>query len=230
MARVLDRERAIQLRQQGNTYSEIKRQLGIGKSTLSDWLSKYPLTQKQFQDLQTRIKNNKEIAIEKFRETSRLKRERRLKYAYETEKNRLLSLSLKELEIAGLFLYWGEGAKRINGYIGINNTDPKVVQFSLYWLIKILKIPKEKIRVSLHLYKDMDIYKEIDYWSTELNIPKGQFRKPYIKTSNRTGLTHKGFGHGTCGLVANNVLLKEKLMMSIEAIADYYCSKIPLLV
>ncbi|KKP80446.1 MAG: hypothetical protein UR81_C0028G0006, partial [Candidatus Levybacteria bacterium GW2011_GWB1_35_5] len=47
MARVIDRQRAIELRKQGKSYGQIKKQLGIAKSTLSDWLSKYPLSEKQ---------------------------------------------------------------------------------------------------------------------------------------------------------------------------------------
>ena len=128
--------------------------------------------------------------------------------------------------MAGLFLYWGEGQKRIQGYIGISNTNPKIVKFSLYWLTKALNIPKEKIRVQLHLYNDMDIKKEIKYWSIELNIPESQFANPYIKPSTREGLTYKSFGHGTCTLVVSNILLKEKIMMGIEAVADFYCSRI----
>lgn len=226
MARVLDRQRAIELRRQGKTYSEIRRLIEISKSTLSDWLSKYPLTEAQLSLLEKSVKKNKNLAIERYRNTMRSKREKRLQNTYELQKKTLLPLSIKELAIAGLFLYWGEGQKRMNGPLGINNTDPKVVKFSLYWLTKILMIPKDRIKVYLHLYKDMSIRDEMDYWSKELQIPLVQFSKPYIKNSTRTALTHKGFGHGTCALIVSNVLLKEKVMMSIEAIANFYCSQV----
>jgi len=76
---------------------------------------------------------------------------------------------------------------------------------------KGLCIPKEKIKVDLHLYSDMNIKEEIAFWSRTLNMPLSQFRKPYIKASTRVGIDQKGFGHGTCGLNVNDVLLKEKL-------------------
>lgn len=226
MTRLKDRQKAIELRMLGKTYSEIKRELGLPKSTLSDWLSRHPLTEGQLKLLGEKIKKNKELAIEKYRNTMHAKREKRLRETYDNQKKLVLPLSRKELETAGLFLYWGEGQKRMNGPIGINNTDPKVVKFSLYWLTKVLMVPKEKIRVYLHLYKDMDIKEKMQYWSKELKIPLNQFSKPYIKKTNKSGLTHKGFGHGTCALIVSDVLLKEKIMMSIEAIADLYCSRI----
>lgn len=136
----------------------------------------------------------------------------------------ILPLSRKELLIAGLFLYWGEGSKT-TGSVSINNTDPEILRFSLYWLNKVLKVPKNKIRVYLHLYKDMNIKQELEFWSKILKIPLNQFAKPYIKSSNRENLTHKGFGRGTCGLAIHNVNLKEEIMMSIKAISDYYSSK-----
>lgn len=123
MARPQGRQKSIELRLQGKTYSEIKKTLGLSKSTLSDWLSKYPLTTNQLALLQKQISNNKDLAIEKYRITMRRKRETRLQKTYELQKNTLLPLSQRELAIAGIFLYWGEGQKRMNGPIGINNTD-----------------------------------------------------------------------------------------------------------
>ena len=72
----------------------------------------------------------------------------------------------------------------------------------------------------------MDVEKEITFWSKTLKIPLSQFGKPYIKSSNRENLTHKGFGHGTCGLAIHKTELKEEIMMSIKAISDCYSSKI----
>jgi len=226
MTRFIDRQKAISLRKQGKTYGEIKRELQIPKSTLSEWLSKFPLSQKQLKLLEKSVRRNKDLAVEKIRLTKRKKREARLKEIYIAQKKNLLPLSKKELEIAGLFLYWGEGQKSARSQIGINNTDPKVVKFSLYWATKVLKIPQGKIKVYLQLYSDMKVEEEMKFWSKELRLPLTQFAKPYIKTSTREHIDHKGFGHGTCGLLVGNVRLKEKILMSIEAVANHYCSKI----
>jgi len=222
MSRITDRQKAINLRKQGRTYSQIKKELGISKSTLSDWLSKYPLTENQLEFLKQNRKYSRQLAIEKTIIVKRKKREARIKSTYEEQRKYWAFLSQKELELAGIFLYWGEGNKRLDGSVFLNNTDPKVMKFALYWFMKGLNIPQEKIKVDLHLYNDMNIKEEIDFWSKTLNMPLSQFRKPYIKKSKRVNIDHKGFGHGTCGLVVNDVRLKERIMMAIEALADYY--------
>jgi len=43
MARFQDKEKALALRKQEMSYSQIKSILGISKSTLSSWLRDYPL-------------------------------------------------------------------------------------------------------------------------------------------------------------------------------------------
>ncbi len=226
MTRIKDYRKAINLRKQGKTYSQIKQRLDIPKSTLSGWLGEYTLTKKQLTNLKKNIKKNRFLAIEKCRITKRKKREARLKKTYQKEKNKLLPLSQKELFLSGLFLYWGEGVKSLKASLSLNNTDPRVMKFYLYWLIEALRIPKDKIKVNLHLYRDMNTKRELNYWSKELKIPLDQFTKPYIKKSKKTDIDHKGFGHGTCGLLINKVRLKEKIMMGIEAIADHYAEKV----
>lgn len=226
MTRIIDRRKVIELRKQGATYSDIRARLNISKSTLSDWLRSYPLTKKQINLLEKSKTRNKKLAIERFRSTMQMKREKRLSALFKQGKKRWISLTRRELELAGIFLYWGEGNKRLNGPISLNNTDPNVLKFTLYWLKNAFKIPKNKIRVHLHLYSDMDAELEMNYWSKELKIPLSQFSKPYIKSSKRSDIDQKGYGHGTCGLAVSDVRLKEKIMMDIKAISDYYNGKI----
>lgn len=217
MARVEDRRRALELRKEGKSYSQIKSELGISKSTLSEWLRKYPLSNDQIRLL--RAVNP--IRIERYRQTMQRKRDKKLKEYYLEAEKFLLPLTKKELFIAGLFLYWGEGGKTSRGTLSINNTDPYVLKFSLFWMRKALLIPKERIKVYLHLYSDMNIHEELVYWSEELNIPLSQFMKPYIKQSKKADLDQKGFGHGTCGLRVLDTIIKEKTLMSIKVAADY---------
>jgi len=154
------------------------------------------------------------------------KRKKRLANYYKEIKHKLLPFSKKNLFIAGLFLYWGEGNKASSHTISINNNDPGVLKFTKYWYSKALDINEKNMKIYLHLYKDMNIIKEIDYWSKQLHIPKSQFIRPYIKESKKSDIDQKGFGHGTCGLVVHNTVIKEKILMGIESISDYYGKKI----
>ena len=219
MARFRDHEKALLLRKQEMSYSQIKKILKVSKSTLSLWLRNYPLSKERIRELRDR----NEGRIEKFRETMRQKRERRLKETYEAQKKFLLPLKNREIFMLGLGLYWGEGTKyRMDG-LSISNTDPSIIKFFIYWLNKILDIPKEKITVRLQLYNDMNIQKEINYWSDTLKIPLRQFAPPYIKKTSISRINHKGgFGHGTCNVRINNTPIAEKIFMSLKAISDRY--------
>lgn len=220
MARVKDREKAIALRLKHQySYSQIKNILKISKSTLSGWLKDYPLSKQRIREL----RDWNEQRIERYRETMRLKKEKRLKNYYLEQKKIIFPLSKREFYLAGLFLYWGEGTKTNSASICISNTDPSVINFFIAWLDKILDVPINKIRISLQLYNNMNIKKEISYWSSTLNIPCSQFCRPYIKTSSSERINHKGsFGHGTCQAKIGDARLTEKTIMAIKTIADKY--------
>lgn len=212
---------AIEMRKQGLSYSQIKRELRVSKSSLSLWLRRYPLSKERIREL----RDFSEQRIERFRNTMRLKKEKRLKEVYLNEKKYLFPLSKKELYLAGLLLYWGEGAKTKPFSASLSNTNPEIIKFFLFWLTDILKIHKEKICVKMHLYEDMDQGSILNYWSNLLEIPINQFKKPYIKKTTLRGLTYKTFGKGTCNLIVNNRDITEKIFMGIKAISDGYISK-----
>ena len=218
MTKLVERRKVIELRLQGKSYSEIKRIINVSKSSLSLWLRNVPLTEEQISDL----KEKKEQSIERYRETMKLKRLKRSSLYYKNQVKKWIPLSDREVFIAGLFLYLGEGNKANRNSIGITNTDPSVIKFALYWIINSLKVPREKICISLHLYGDMDVERESDYWLKELQMEKSCLRNPYIKKSLRANLDQKGYGHGTCGLFVYNTVVKENILMAMRAITDNY--------
>src|SRR5258708_2943993 len=222
MKKHLERRKAIELRRQCKTYTQILSEVKVAKGSISLWLKDITLSEDQINN----IKEIRKKAVERYRETMKLKRANRYKSYYEEQKNKLLPFSERELLIAGLFLYWGEGNKVSTNSISINNTNPKVVKFALYWMVKSLDIPKNRIKVQVHLYKDMDIKKELEFWSNELKIPLEQFNNPYIKDSNKSDLDQRGFGHGTCGLSSSNTVIKENILMALEAIPDSFQEKL----
>ena len=219
MARLRDREKALALRKRGMSYSQIKKILKVGKSTLSLWLRNYPLSKQRIREL----RDCNEQRIERCRETKRKKKEKRLKLYYQEQKKIIFPLDRRELYLAGLFLYWGEGTKYRIADLSVSNSDPSIIRFFIYWVTKALKIPKIKVGIQLQLYNDMDINKEIQFWSEILQIPLSQFSQPYIKKTSSKRINHKGgFGHGTCLARIGNARLSEKILMAIKMIADRY--------
>jgi len=222
MARLEDKEKALTLRKQNQSYSQIKKTLNVSKSTLSIWLRDYPLSKERIQELRGR----NEQRIERFRKTMREKKEKRLKRFYDEQKKLFLPLKNREIFLAGLFLYWGEGSKTKDTNLSVANTDPSIIRFFIHWLVDELKVSKEKLRIYLHLYSDMDIKEKIGFWSKEIDIPKNQFTKPYIKKNLSASINHKGrFGHGTCCVNIGDARLSERILMTIKAISDYYGNK-----
>jgi len=219
MARRMEKQKALEMRKREMSYGQIKKALGISKSTLSNWLKDYPLSEKRVRELR-----DSEQKIEKFRETMRKKRDARLSIFYHEEKLRVFPINKRELYLAGLFLYWGEGLKsQTSAKLLISNTDPAVIKFFIYWLEKSLGVTKDRMRVQLHLYRNMVIDKEIDFWVKTLGLDKSQFCRPYIKNNLSSKINHRGgFGHGTCNLGVGDARLSERVLMALKAISDCY--------
>ena len=212
------RQKAIKLRLKGYSYSQIKNQIGVSKSTLNSWLYAMPLSEKRIRELQA----DSPIRIERFRNTMRKKREQRFSDAYSEMTNIIGVLTPREIFVAGFFLYWGEGNKTKNSSIGLTNSNPRALKFYIRWL-ELLDVEKKQLKVSLKLYSDMNIRAQDEYWSKELSIPTSQFRKSYIKKANSDSITyHNGFGQGTCSVVVENARLSEKVLMGLKYIQDNF--------
>jgi len=217
MSNIILREKALRLRKENKSYSQIKKELGVPKSTLSYWLKDYPLSR----EVINRLRATNEVRIEKFRQTMQRKRQNRLNKIYNDEKINILPLSKKDILVAGLALYWGEGSKADWYKIALTNTNPQVLKFFLFWLKRIYKINRSDVKVALHLYNDMNIRNKILFWSKTLQIPVNRFIKPYIKSTSSQRINHKGaFGHGTCTIMINNVELKQKIMMQLKLLTE----------
>lgn len=216
MARKVDKQKALVMRQKGMSYSQIKAKLGVSKSTLSGWLSGFPLSEKRIREL----RDNSPIRIERYRNTMERKREAKLLSAYQKVSKDIDTFSKREIFLAGLFLYWGEGSKTRTAVSAVSNTDPAVLVFYMKWL-KNFGVKRQDLKVKLQLYKDMNVKNITKYWSQKLHLPKSAFNKAYIKESNFSGLTYKnGFGHGTCMVWVANRELNDYILMGIKRLQD----------
>ncbi len=220
MAKFKERSRAIELRKQGKSYSQIKNIIKVSKSTLSIWLQDLPLPEKRLREL----RDWNQSRIENYRETRRKQREAILNDIYKIEKRKILPLTAKEIFIGGLFLYWGEGTKvKLSSEAILSNTNPAITKAFIHWLENSFDIDRADIKIRLQLYKDMDPVEEVHYWAKILSVKKSQFRKPYIKQSNRTSLTYKNkYNHGTCNVILGNAKVSKKIMMGLKIFEEYF--------
>jgi hypothetical protein len=216
MARKEDKQKAINLRKEGKSYSEIKSLLGVNKSTLSGWLKDMPLSSERMRQL--RDHNLKRI--ENFRRTMAEKKKAKLDLVFGKVKKDISRLKDRDLFIGGLFLYWGEGSKRDRGGISFTNTNPAMIKFFIKWL-GLMGFGKDKLKVNLHLYSEMDQVKQINYWSKELGISKKQFRRPYIKNSFSRDIKYKsGFGQGTCSVILEKQEMNDYILMALKYLEE----------
>ena len=212
MARKIDKQKAITMRKKGMSYSQIKDKIKVSKSTLSGWLSGMPLSEKRIREL----RDFSPQRIERYRNTMRSKKEARLNEVYKKVSKDVGSLSERDLFLAGLFLYWGEGTKRSNYSVVLTNTNPAMLKLFIKWL-ELFNVKRKDLKIKLHLYSDMNIKKGLDFWSKELKIPLSQFRKTYVKKTSLKSITYKnGFGKGTCCAMFDNRDIWEYIMMGLR--------------
>ncbi len=218
MARYADREKATQLRLQGKSYSEIKATLGIPKSTLSGWLQDYPLSPEKIREL----RDLNPRRIENYRNTRAKQREARFQKDFDRVAEDIKKIMQRDLFVGGFFLYWAEGTKLRRASAELTNTNPAMLRCFIEWL-SLLGVTKTRLRVLLQLYADMDAHAQVTYWSDQLGIPKDQFRKPYIKKSNRAGITYKGgYGQGTCTVIINDQQISSYIKMGVKYVMEIY--------
>jgi len=216
------KSRALELRiDKELSYSEIKKVLGVPKSTLSEWLKEFPLRKEKIVELQRDNLKRNEAKIENFRNAMRSKRDKEDSKTYKKYQNKFSKISEKELFAVGLALYLSEGSKKDYYSIALANTDPNLIRFFINWLEKFFDISKERIKISLHLYENMDIDKEKGFWKDKLNIKDFQIYKPWVSKLKEGSFTYReSFRHGTCTVRVHGGEKKRELMMAIRAFFD----------
>lgn len=216
MINIKIKDKVISLRKKGYSYSQIRSLVSVSKSTLSEWLREYPLSEKRIREL----RDFNPRRIEKYINTMARKRQAKYDSAFQKAEKSIGVVSKRDLFILGFALYWAEGGKTRRNSVTFGNTDPSMLKVFLKWLI-LLGIPASAIKVKLHLYKDMDEKANIDFWRKTLGVKVSQFTKTYTKESKLTDLTYKnGFGHGTCNIICHNTILSMYVLMGIKYLKE----------
>lgn len=125
-----------------------------------------------------------------------------------------LSLDQKELRIAGVMLYWGEGSKR-NNRVSFANSDPEMIKVFLCFLREICGVSEERLRASLHMYPDHNEEHLIYFWSSVTSIPKSRFWKTFIHVGRKGTYKRKSL-YGTLALSYSDKRLLKQILDWIE--------------
>ena len=162
-----------------------------------------------------------EASREKFRNTMRELREKKDQKIYDKYSGKFKKFSKTNFLVSGLVLYLAEGTKTDYYTVSLANTDPRVIRFFIKWLRYFFKPPSSKLKAQLHLYENMDLEKEKEFWKNELGLEEGQFYKPYITKNKKSSFLYKeSFRHGTCSIRVSDGSMKREIMMGVKAFID----------
>lgn len=214
--KVIEKQKAIELRKDGESIKDIAASLGVAKSSVSVWVRNVKLSNKQISKLS---KNNfSKLVVEK-RRTSRVIHEEAKRDAVMFEASRdITKISKHELRLMGLCLYWGEGGKTNQGVARISNSDPKIISIMMRFFREICSVEESKFRGHIHTYSHLNAQLAEEYWSSISKIPKRQFYKTYIKKSVGSQGKRDKLPYGTFDIYVCNTKLYLQIMGQIEKI------------
>ncbi|MFF6995596.1 hypothetical protein ACFY93_11625 [Streptomyces sp. NPDC008313] len=206
------RERARELRLQGWTYDRIQLELGCSKSSISLWVRDLPKPERRAPSeqakLASRMRWEHELAV-------RDEERQRTKAAASHE---IGVMTERDLFMAGVALYWAEGAKdktyarREN--VMFVNSDTGVIRMYLAWL-NLLGVSPERLqyRVMIHMTADIEDAKR--YWADVIGVDASTFQKTTIKKHNPKTI-RKNVGEGYRGCLVIRVSQGAELYRRIE--------------
>lgn len=218
--KVLERNKAIELRKEGKTFNEILNEIPVSKGSLSFWLRDVILTKEQV----ARIKYKNDIIKKKFIEFNELRSkqscEKKLAII-RSATDEIGGISRRELKLIGIALYWAEGYKRsVWAAVSFTNSDPEMIKLIMRWFKLICKVPDNKFRIRIQCHGIEKADESEKYWSRITAIPLAQFTKPYIRISPTSKKKMGNLSpYGVCNIRISDVSLLTKIKGWIKGLA-----------
>src|SRR3989338_97017 len=215
---------ARELRSKGLSLNEIIAKTGFTKGSVSLWVRDIELTSEQKKKLSQ--KGLTKESIEK-RRTTRLNRENiRRQITIDNAKKEIGAISLAELKLIGVMLYWAEGGKT-HGVARLSNGDPNVIKVMMEFFRKICNVPEKKFRGYIHIHPHLDVKRAEIYWSGVSGIPLNQFYKTYNKINKSSKKKRGSLPFGTFDIYVCNTELLLKIKGWIEGIYGKVITRLP---
>ncbi|MDP2605933.1 MAG: hypothetical protein Q8S00_25605 [Deltaproteobacteria bacterium] len=219
MTRAILKQQAIDLRGLGYSYNLIRKEIGVSKSTLSDWLKDLPYRPNE--TVVHRIaKATKQMTMA--RKKDRLQS---LTDAKQEAQKELPAITKRDLWMLGLALYMGEGSKT-TGVVRFANSDPETIRLMMRWFREVLDLKNDNFRLRVHLYPDNDEVSAKNYWSKLAGLPNHQFGKTQFDTrKNKLQKRRNSLPYGTLHIVIlargekrHGIFLFRKIMFWAEQV------------
>lgn len=221
---------ALKLRLQGKSYNEISNSLGIAKSTLSNWFTNLELPVSAKDRIKQRVRAGSLRGLLKRNKNQTHQAILRMRQARSTGKKEIEPLTLQELKLIGIALYWAEGYKRPIIYKGrerthhpvaLTNSDPHLIALFLKFLREICGVLDKQIKADIRIYKHLNEKVLLRFWQGVTKLPEANFGKVYYGIS-KSSLGKRPFNrlpYGTILIRVNNTPLFHKIMGWIEGLS-----------
>lgn len=196
-----EKAEARRLRADAWTLQEIADELGVSKSSVSIWVRDVDFIPRRPRRARRRGPNK--LQRRKEEEVRRLRAEGR---------ERIGRLSERDLLIAGVSLYAGEGSKT-DGAVTFANTNPRMIALFCTWLRAFFTIDESRLRGRVYLHEGLDLDRAVNFWSRVSGIPSSQFRKPY-RARPDNGIRSSKHKLG-CFTVAYSCSLTHRMIMGL---------------
>ena len=179
------KETAKKMRKEGISFGDISKKLEVSKSTLSFWFKDIILPESVIKRIKTRGNAKSIRGLLRYTESRRKERIERNIFQKQEGAGVVGKLSNRDILMAGLGLYWGEGYKYENSELGFTNSNPDMIRFYFKWL-ELWNIKKDSLifRLSINEFfrKEENVIK--NFWINFLGVKKEQFSKTtYIQTN-----------------------------------------------
>lgn len=180
------RRKVISLREKGYSLGQLHSEFRIPKTTIHSWVKNIEVDFSLKEKIRLEALNALQSGRVVYQQRNKLKRDELSLSLNKSGIKKIGILSEKELFIAGIALYWGEGFKNIHERrLGFCNSDPAMIKFYLHWLTKCLSIKTEDLvaRVTVNAIYKKRIRTIEEYWSEITGIPLHQFSQPFYQNT-----------------------------------------------
>ena len=203
------------LRRLALSYGEIMDFIPVKKSTLATWCRDVNLTDLQIEAIKDRKAQVPGIPVD-----TQWKRRHEIQELREVARSLVPELAIDPLWVAGLVLYWAEGAKS-GGDVRLANTDPRALRLFVQWIRTYIN-PSAEFSLRLHLHEGNDEEAARIYWQTETGLSEANFHKTFIKPAG-TGHRKNHLKQGICTVTVRRGADPWNIIMEwIDATAEQF--------
>jgi hypothetical protein len=190
-----DVENIRRLRSKGLSISEIQGTICKSKSVISKYIKGVSISPKYLPAWEIKYRDS-------------IRRSHEAWCVAENHAKKLLhTLSKRDKIVIASCLYWGEGTKR---ELGFSNTDPELIKTFIAGL-RVMGLDKERLRVNIRIYEDINAEKAIQYWARIVDIPKSQILSVNVLHGKKQGK----LPYGMCRVRVTKGAEYFKILMSV---------------